>query len=145
MKKTISITLVLLVFTLVLASCSTGGNDNTSAIDMSQGKASFCFDTLRDSPTALPLEAMQRGEIISFNFEGVYLEQLLKKWNITDFTKLEAVTEDMGKVDITEYGHDVFLAWSESGMDESPMRVMPSNAETANLLIRNVTSLIITR
>ena len=138
-------TLILLIL-ITLASCAGSSAESGSVtVDMSQGKASSCFDTLRDSPETLSLEVTQKGEVKSFVFEGVYLEALLRAQDINGFTRLEVATSDMGDVDITEFGNNLFLAWSESGVDESPMRVMPADAATGNLLIRNVTALIVTR
>ena len=148
MKKIIIAALIISVLCLaMLSSCSDSGSAVT--IDMIHGKESSCFNTLRDDPKTLKLDIIQKGETKSFTFEGVYLKDLLEKENIKSYSKIEIVASDMDEnIDITELAKSeagVFLAWSESGIAETPMRVMPADAATGNLLTRNVTSIIITK
>jgi len=144
MKKTTALALIL-VLLAALISCSASGK----TIDFSKGKDSPCFASLRNDPETLSIEVVQKGEAKEFTFEGVYLKDLLEKEGIKSFSKIEAVASDLDEpVDITDFAKSeagVFLAWSESGAAETPMRVLPADAQTANLLTRNVTGLIITK
>jgi len=114
-------------------------------IDMAAGKDAQCFAGLDAEPFAL--EVVQKGETKNLEFEGVTLAALLAKLDITSFTQIELDVSDMDEpVDITDMAlaeAGVFLAWSESGEAETPMRVFPADAETGNLLTRNVTGIII--
>jgi len=116
-------------------------------IDLSAGNDSPCFVDGREIFETLSLEVMQKGETVTLEFEGATLSALLAKLNIESFTQIELEVSDMDEpVDITEMAlaeAGVFLAWSESGEAETPMRVFPMDAETGNLLTRNVTAIII--
>lgn len=153
MKKMITAA-VILMLVLLGAACKpveeNGQPEDKPAspltVDISAGKASACFEGL--TATTWEMTVIQRGEEKSLVFEGVELSALLAGQGITDFIKIELVASDLEEaVDITEDAKSaagVFLAWSESGVDETPMRVFPKEAETANLLIRNVTSIVVT-
>jgi hypothetical protein len=134
---------VLLLAVFLLVGCSGDKDDKAPiSLDISNGRASSVFDNVRANAKTVEIEVIRQGETMAFLFEGVYLSEIA---DLSSFTMIEAVTEDMGVVDITIYGTKTFLAWSESGNAESPMRVFPDDAATGNLLIRNVTEIIITR
>jgi hypothetical protein len=136
---------VFIICALLLASCSS----TALVVDMSKGKESSCFDALRDEAKTLTLDVVQKGETHTYVFEGVYLKELLESENIKSYSKIELTVSDMDEpVDITEFANGeagVFLAWSESDTDETPMRVFPADAATGNLLTRNVTAVVVTK
>ena len=119
----------------------TGGLIN---IDLSGGADTF----IGFEPEMLAVRIMREDEIVQFDFVGVSLNLALESRGVTEFTKIELAIADSGVMDITEMAQTeagVFLAWSESGVPETPFRVFPKDAGTDNLLIGNVTEIIITR
>ncbi|MCL2488532.1 MAG: hypothetical protein FWE80_07605 [Oscillospiraceae bacterium] len=164
MKKLIPIAIMLSVFAaFILTGCSPSKDAESSAgilvnsesspasepvrLDVSAGKDADCFINL--PAETFPIEIVQKGETKQFSFEGVSLDALLSSLQIDTFIKIELAVSDMEEnLDITGYAQSeagVFLGWSESGTDETPLRVFPKDAETGNLLTRNVTEIIITR
>jgi len=128
-------------------SAAVTSDEEVVRVDLTAGKDAECFAGL--TPETLSLEVIQKGETKRYNFEGVSLDVLLSSLDIAAFTKIELAVSDMeDAVDLTEYAlkeAGVFLAWSESGVDETPLRVFPKDASTGNLLTRNVTELVITK
>ena len=114
-------------------------------LDLSGGERTFTGY----EPEMISVEVIRQGEMLRFSFAGISLSRALENKGITEFTKIEMVVSDFEhNQDITDWAKaeaGVFLAWSESGEPETPFRVFPKDAGTGNLLIRNVTGLIITR
>ena len=163
MKNCILFLSILLLLTLLLtmSGCSkSDGNNNSSSnnnspenagdtinVDLTAGGASSCFAGL--PVDTLPVQVMQKGETKEYNFEGVSLDAMLANIGVSEFTKIELTLSDSkDNMDITDTAKapaGVFMAWSESGIPETPVRVFPKDAATGNLLIRNVTAVIITK
>jgi len=140
-----------LILALSLAGCSAPAGDNTppagwTAIDLSAGRDAAAFAGM--APESIPVSVIRQGETMDFLFEGVSLDALLTALNLTVFSKIELSVSDREEpMDITDWAKaaaGVFLAWNESGNPESPIRVFPKDAATGNLLIRNVTALLVT-
>ena len=154
MKKLV-LQVILILAVIFMAGCSGGDEDSTTtsaAGDVSGDNLVISLENGAESlmgyePEALDLEVIRQGETMNLSFIGVSLNAVLANLNAADFSKIELVISDMEEnMDITEWAKadaGVFLAWSESGVDETPFRVFPKDAGTANLLIRNVTAVLI--
>lgn len=122
-----------------------GGAGGVISIDLSGGEGAF----IGYEPEMINLEVIRQGETMNFSFTGISLNSVLEQRGVAEFTKIELVVSDMEEnMDITDWAAaeaGVFLAWSESGIPESPFRVFPKDAGTGNLLIRYVTEIIITK
>ena len=143
--------LTALMLAITLAGCSSPAEDNAApsgwtAIDLSAGRDAAAFAGM--APEVILLSVIRQGETMELKFEGVSLDKFLTAQNITAFSKVELAVSDLEEpMDITGWAKavsGVFLAWSESGNPESPLRVFPKDAATGNLLIRNVTALLVT-
>jgi hypothetical protein len=135
-----------LVIAFALAGCASPAEGGVVTIDLTAGRNASCFEGL--SSETLPLEVIRQGETLGFLFEGVSLDRVLTSQGISDFSKIELVVSDMDEnMDVTEAASaeaGMFIAWSESGEPENPARVFPKDAATGNLLIRNVTAILVT-
>ena len=121
--------------------------ESTLTIDLTKGKNSDCFAGLTSKTLQITVSSSQSGDR-SYDFSGFYLSEVFAKLGINAVEKIEAVTSDMGAVDITALYNrdgDIFLAWGEGNppKNETPIRVCPKNAQTANELYKNVERLII--
>ena len=113
------------------------------SIDLTGGADAF----IGFEPEFMSLEVLEQGEMLSFNFIGVSLNTVLESAGVTEFTKIELVSSDSGTMDITEMAESeagLFLAWSESGIPETPFTAFPKDASTGNLLMRSIIKIIIT-
>jgi hypothetical protein len=172
MIRKILLTLVL-IFALVIMGCSDSESekedDATSmdsvnieavAADSEPGSSETLTFKLHDGaevfmglePEILRLDIENQGQIVQMDFVGVSLDAVLENrpdYKNKAYSKVELVVSDMSpNMDITEMAKadaGVFLAWSESGVPETPFRVFPKDAGTANLLTGNVTEIIITK
>jgi len=166
MKKRLILTVIFILAVMLAASCTdsddggapgeadeNGGDVQVNNIepggviniDLTGGDSVF----IGFEPEMAPVNIMEQGEILSFNFIGVSLDTVLESRGVSEFAKIElAISGTDNKMDITamaEAEAGVFLAWSESGEPETPFRVFPKDAGTANLLISDVVGIIITK
>jgi hypothetical protein len=160
MKKRFLFLAIILVFMALMAGCSDSEDNGGTSDSETQGNQSVITDVISIDlsgggddfvgyePEVLHLDVVQQGEEKHLDFVGVSLDVLFDRMSITEFVKIELVISDMEEnMDITDWAKaeaGVFLAWSESGVPETPIRVFPKDAGTANLLIRNVTEIIVT-
>jgi hypothetical protein len=130
--------LVACILALTLAGCS------DSPAEVGPVTIDLSVDRTAES---IQVSVIRQGETHTFAFEGISLDAILAAHGIAAFSKIELVASDFTEnMDITEWANaeaGVFIAWRESGNPENPARVFPKDAATGNLLIRNVTKLLV--